>query len=103
MWHVALLVPRGIAMPRASVIIICHCVDFDLVLIYVLLFQFGTHLCISDSILTYFFFNNQNPFFIKLKVIKHKIFTKIKYLIFTLKFSGKSHFIKSFLINKKLV
>ena len=36
----------------------------------------------------------------KLNVIKYKIFTKINYLIFILKFSGKSHFIKSFLIKK---
>jgi len=42
-------------------------------------------------------------FFIKLKVIKYKSFTKIKYLMFILKFSGKNHFIKSFLIKKKLV
>jgi len=29
-------------MPRVSVTIRCHCVDFDLVLIYVFLFQFST-------------------------------------------------------------
>jgi len=39
-------------------------------------------------------------FFIKLKVFKYKSLTKIKYLIFILKFSGKSQFIKSFLIKK---
>jgi len=32
---VALSVPRGIAMSRVSVTIRCHCVDFDLALIYV--------------------------------------------------------------------
>jgi len=42
-------------------------------------------------------------FFIKLKLIKYKIFTKIKYLIFILKFSGKNHFTKSFLIKNILV
>jgi len=47
-----LCVPRGIAMPRVSVTIRCHCVDFDLVPKYVFLFQFSTYLCVSDSILT---------------------------------------------------
>jgi len=52
-WHVALSVPRDIVMPRGivmprvvmprvSVTIRCHCVDFDLVPIYVFLFQFST-------------------------------------------------------------
>ena len=40
--HVALLVPCGIVMPRVSVTIKCHCVDFDLVPTYVFLFQFST-------------------------------------------------------------
>jgi len=48
----SLCVTRGIAMPRVNIIIRCHCVDFDLVLIYVFLFQFSTYLCVSDSILT---------------------------------------------------
>ena len=39
--HVALSVPRGIVMPRVSVTIRCHCVDFDLVPTYVFLFQFS--------------------------------------------------------------
>jgi len=93
---VTLLVPRGIVMPRVNVIIRCHCVDFDLVPIYVFLFQFSTYLCVCDLILTYFFLIIKIHFFIKLKVVKYKNFTKIKYLIFILKFSGKvillSHF-----------
>ena len=41
--HVPLPVPRAIAMPRVSVTIRYHCVDFDLVPIYVFfLFQFST-------------------------------------------------------------
>jgi len=39
---VALSMSRGIAMPRVSVTIRCHRVDFDLVPIYVFLFQFST-------------------------------------------------------------
>ena len=46
---------RGIAMPRVSVTIKYHCVDFDLVPIYVFLFQFSTYLCVSDSILSQFY------------------------------------------------
>jgi len=45
-------VPRGIAMQRVSITIRCHCVDFDLVPIYVFSFQFSTYLCVFDSILT---------------------------------------------------
>ena len=48
----SLCVTRGIAMSRVSITIRCHCVDFDLVPIYVFLFQFNTYLCVSDSILT---------------------------------------------------
>jgi len=51
--------------------------------------------------LSQFFLIIKIYFFIKLKVIKYKNLTKIKYLMFILKFSGKSHFIKSFLIIKK--
>jgi len=43
----ALSVPRGIVIPRVR----CHCVDFDLVPIYVFSFQFSTYLCVFDSIL----------------------------------------------------
>jgi len=50
--HMTLSVSRDIVMPRVSVTIRCHCVDFDLVPIYVLLFQFSTYFCVSDSILT---------------------------------------------------
>ena len=38
----SLCVTRGIIMPCVSVTIRCHCVDFDLVPIYVFLFQFST-------------------------------------------------------------
>jgi len=62
---------------------------FNLVPKYVYLIQFCPNFFLIIKI-----------FFIKLKVIKYKSFTKIKYLIFILKFSGKSHFIKSFLIKK---
>jgi len=59
----SLCVTRDIAMPRVSVTIRCHYVDFDLIPIYVFLFQFGTHLCVSDSILSQFF-NKKNIFVI---------------------------------------
>ena len=52
---VALSVPHDIAKPRVSVTIRCHCVDFDLVSIYVFLFQFSTKVYVSDSILSQFF------------------------------------------------
>jgi len=45
-------VTRGIAMSHVSITIRRYCVDFDVVLIYVFLFQFSTYLCVSDSILT---------------------------------------------------
>jgi len=97
-WHCQCHV--ALPMPRVSAIIRCHCVDYDLVPIYVSMIQFSPYFCISDSILTQFFLIIKIYFFIKLKVIKYKIFTKIKYLIFILKFNGKSHFTKSFLIKK---
>ena len=53
MWHCQCHV--ALSVPRVSVTVRCHCVDFDLVPIYIFLFQFGTHLCISDSILFQFF------------------------------------------------
>ena len=59
-------------------------------------------MCVSESILSQFFLIIKIHFFIKLKVIKYKSLTKIKYLIFILKFIGKSHFIKSFLMIKKI-
>jgi len=40
-WHMTLLVPRGIAMSHVSVTIRFHCVDFDLVPIYVWIIQFS--------------------------------------------------------------
>ena len=38
----SLCVTRDIVMPRVSVTIRCHCVDFDLVSTYVFLFQFSS-------------------------------------------------------------
>ena len=38
-----------------SVTIRCNCVDFDLVPMYVFLFQFSTYLYVSNSILSQFF------------------------------------------------
>jgi len=64
-----LSVPRGIQCHVSVSPIRCHCVDFDLVTIYVFLFQFGTHLCVSYSILSQFF-NKKNIFVIHLFKIK---------------------------------
>jgi len=73
-------------------------VDLNLMSIYVSMIQFLTYVSLIQF--WHFFLIIKIYFFIKLKLIKYKKITKIKYLIFILKFSGKSHSIKSILIKK---